>query len=127
MQSRAQITSLLLSSFPSLLPLLPLVLNALWSLNGISARSCLIVCRLHRQKPEREAPNCLEGFACKAFGMWRLVVLQMRNFYSTFCTVKNANHNSSKFSDSHDVLFHKTSCLSRVLFLLVLMKQTPAK
>jgi len=125
MQSAAQITNPLLTSFPSLLPLLPFVLNALWSLNSIAVRSCLIPdFRLCQQKPEREASNCrLEGLACKPFDMQRLVMLQMRNFYSAFCTMNNANHYRSKFCDSHDVLFHKTSCLSRILLLLVLMKQ----
>ena len=125
MQSEAQITSPLLSSFPSLLPLLPFVLNALWSLNSIAVRSCLIPeFRVHQQKPEPEASNCrLEDFARKPLDMRRLVVLHMLNFYSAFCTVNSADHYSSKFCDSHDVLFHKTSCLSRVLFLHVLIKE----
>lgn len=125
MQSAAQITYLSLSSFPSLLPLLPFVLNALCSLNSIAIRSCLIAdFRLHQQKPECEASNCrLEVFAYKPLDMQRLVVLQMRNFYSAFCTMNNANHCRSKFCDSNDILFHKTSRLSRVLLLLVLTKQ----
>jgi len=124
MQSRAQITNPFLSSFPSLLPILPFVLNAVWSLNSIAVRSCLIPdLRLHQRKPESEVSNCrLEGFACKPLDMQRLVVLQMPNFYSAFCTTNNANHYRSKFCDSHDALFHKTF-LSRVLFLLGPIKQ----